>query len=279
MTLTLRKLALSLLSLTALVSGATHASGVLEQIERTKKVRIAIPTDYPPYGMVGIDMKPQGLDIDMARYVAGKLGAKEIRPIEDLTGGKLGAKAELIPVVSANRVPYLQTGKVDIVISTLGKTEERAKVVDFSHSYSPFFQALFAPKALAIKNWNDLSGKTISVTRGAMADAELTKVAPAGAQIRRFEDHIATVSAFVTGQVQAIATSAGEGDAIKKQAAKLDSELKLILKVSPNFIGVAKGEAALLERINTIVLEAKQNGELDRLSKKWLGQPAGDLPL
>ena len=263
MTLTLRKLALSLLSLTALASGATHASGVLEQIECTKKVRIAIPTDYPPYGMVGIDMKPQGLDIDMARYVADKLGAK----------------AELIPVVSANRVPYLQTGKVDIVISTLGKTEERAKVVDFSHSYSPFFQALFAPKAMAIKDWNDLSGKTISVTRGAMADAELTKVAPAGAQIRRFEDHIATVSAFVTGQVQAIATSAGEGDAIKKQATKLDSELKLILKVSPNFIGVAKGETALLERINAIVLEAKQNGELDRLSKKWLGQPAGDLPL
>ncbi|MBQ0130885.1 MAG: transporter substrate-binding domain-containing protein [Comamonas sp.] len=260
---TLHHIVLSLTALAALSTASAHASGVLENIERTKKVRIAIPTDYPPYGMVGIDMKPQGLDIDMAHYVAGKLGAK----------------AELIPVVSANRVPYLQTGKVDLVISTLGKTEERAKVVDFSHSYSPFFQALFAPQKLSIKDWSDLTGKTISVTRGAMADAELTKVAPAGAQIRRFEDHIATVSAFASGQVQAIATSAGEGDTIAKQAPKLNSELKLILKVSPNFIGVNKGETALLERINAIVLEAKHNGELDRLSKKWLKQPAGDLPL
>lgn len=260
---TLSTLALSLSAFAALSVGTAHASSVLENIERTKKVRIAIPTDYPPYGMVGIDMKPQGLDIDMARYVADKLGAK----------------AELIPVVSANRVPYLQTGKVDLVISTLGKTEERAKVVDFSHSYSPFFQALFAPQSLKIKDWSDLSGKAISVTRGAMADSELSKVAPEGAQIRRFEDHIGTVSAYTSGQVQAIATSAGEGDVINRQAPKLGNELKLILKVSPNFIGVNKGETALLERINVIVLEAKQSGELDRLSKKWLKQPAGELPL
>lgn len=255
--------ALNVVALATLCTGAVHASSVLEQIESTKKVRIAIPTDYPPYGMVGIDMKPQGLDIDMARYVADKLGAK----------------VELVPVVSANRVPYLQTGKVDLVISTLGKTEERAKVVDFSHSYSPFFQALFAPKGLEIKDWSDLSGKTVSVTRGAMADSELSKVAPAGTQIRRFEDHIGTVAAYTSGQVQAIATSAGEGDAINRQAPKLGNELKLILKVSPNYIGVKKGETALLERINAIVLEAKNSGELDSLSQKWLKQPAGDLPL
>ena len=242
-----------------LSTGAAHASSVLEQIESTKKVRIVIPTDYPPYGMVGVDMKSQGLDIDMAHYVAQKLGAK----------------AELVPVVSANRVPYLQTGKVDLVISTLGKTEERAKVVDFSHSYSPFFQALFAP----IKDWSDLSGKTVSVTRGAMADSELTKVAPAGTSIRRFEDHIGTVAAYTLRQVQAIATSAGEGDIINRQAPKLVNELKLILKVSPNYLGVKKGETALLERINAIVLEAKTNGELERLTQKWLKQPAGDLPL
>ncbi|WP_455556883.1 transporter substrate-binding domain-containing protein [Comamonas sp.] len=259
----LRTFVLSLVALACLSTGAAHANGVLEQIESTKKVRIAIPTDYPPYGMVGVDMKPQGLDIDMAHYVAQKLGAK----------------AELVPVVSANRVPYLQTGKVDLVISTLGKTEERAKVVDFSHSYSPFFQALFAPKGLEIKDWSDLSGKTVSVTRGAMADNELTKVAPAGTNIRRFEDHIGTVAAYISRQVQAIATSAGEGDAINRQAPKLGNELKLILKVSPNYIGVKKGETALLERINAIVLEAKTNGELERLTQKWLKQPAGDLPL
>ncbi len=87
----------------------------LDNIVKTGVIRIAVPTDYPPYGFVGTDLQPQGLDIDMARYVAGKLGVK----------------AELVPVTSTNRVPYLQTRKVDIVISTLARNAEREKVVDF----------------------------------------------------------------------------------------------------------------------------------------------------
>jgi polar amino acid transport system substrate-binding protein len=258
-----RRLALCV-SLAALL-GATgaHAQDTLETIVKSKKVRIAIPTDYPPYGFVGSDMKPQGLDIDMAHYVAGKLGAT----------------AELVPVTSANRVPYLQTRKVDIVVSTLGKTPEREEVVDFTHSYSPFFQALFAPKSMAIKSWADLNGKTVSVTRGAMADTELAKVISPQVTVRRFDDHVGTVSAFVSGQVQTIATSAAEGGVIMRQNPQLNAEFKLVLKVSPNFIGVNKGETALRARLNEIILEAKKNGEIDRLSNKWLGRPAGELPL
>jgi polar amino acid transport system substrate-binding protein len=48
----------------------------------------------------------------------------------------------------------------------------------------------------------------VAVTRGAIEDMELTKIAPASADIKRFEDNNATVSAFVSGQVQAIATGA-----------------------------------------------------------------------
>lgn len=258
-----RHLPWALIALPLLACGTAQAQGVLDQITRSKKVRIAIPTDYPPYGMVGKNLQPQGLDIDMAQYVAAKLGAKP----------------EFVPVTSANRVPYLQTGKVDLVVSTLGKTPEREQVVDFTHAYSPFFQALFAPQSLQVKDWADLAGKSVSVTRGAMADTELSKVAPAGAQIRRFEDHIGTVSAYLSGQVQAIATSAGEGGTLMQQNPKLATEFKLVLKVSPNFIGVAKGETALRERLNAIILEARDSGELDRLSSKWLGRPAGELPL
>ena len=46
-------------------------------------------------------------------------------------------------MTSANRIPYLQTHKADLVISTLGKNAEREKVIDFSRAYSPFFQAVF----------------------------------------------------------------------------------------------------------------------------------------
>lgn len=264
MTFLTRRLSLCLVAAALLGTGmAAHAQDALQTITKTKKIRIAIPTDYPPYGFVGKDMAPQGLDIDMANYV----------------GSKLGAAVELIPVVSANRVAYLQTGKADLVISTLGKTPERELVVDYTHAYSPFFQAIFAPKKIQIKSWADLAGKSISVTRGAMADTELAKVMPAGTDVKRFEDHVGTVSAFTSGQVQVIATSAGEGGTIMFRNPELNAEYKLTLKDSPNFIGVAKGETALKNRLNEIILEAKKNGVIDKLCVKWLGRAAGDLPL
>ena len=124
--------ALLAFSFTAAVAQAQNA---LDDIMKSKTIKIAIPTDFAPYGFVGTDLKPQGLDIDMANYIADKLGAK----------------IELIPVTTANRIPYLQTKKVDLVISTLGKNPEREKVIDFTAAYSPFFIAVFAPKSVAVK--------------------------------------------------------------------------------------------------------------------------------
>ena len=181
-------------------------------------------------------------------------------------------------MTSANRIPYLQTAKADLVISTLGKNPEREKVIDFTSAYSPFFQAVFAPKTMAVKSFADLAGKSVAVTRGAIEDQELTKVAPAGTDIKRFEDNNATVAAFVSGQTQALATGASVAGAMMAKNPQLGTEYKLLLKDSPNFIGVAKGDTALKEKLNAIIAAANASGELNKLSQKWLGRPAGDLP-
>ena len=249
-------------SLLAAAAFGAHAQGALDAIVAKKSITIAIPTDFPPYGFVGVDLKPQGLDIDMANYI----------------GARLGAKVELVPVTSANRIPYLQTKKADLVISTLGKNAEREKVIDFTAAYSPFFQAVFAPKSTAVKGAADLAGKTVGVTRGAIEDIELTKIAPASADIKRFEDNNATTAAFVSGQVQVIATGASVAGTIMQRNPGLGAELKFVLKDSPNFIGVAKGEDKLRAKVNEIIAGAKSAGDLEKMAQKWLGRPAGDLP-
>ena len=247
---------------TTAVSFSVHAQSALDNIVQTKTIRIAIPTDYPPYGSVGTDLVPQGLDVDMAKLIAAKLGAK----------------VELIPVTSANRIPYLQTNKADLVISTLGKNPDREKVIDFTVAYSPFFQAVFAPKNLSIKSYADLAGKTVGVTRGAMEDQELSKVIPAGVDVKRFEDNNATIAAYVAGQTQVVATSASVAGFMTAKNPTVSVEYKLLLKDSPNFIGVPKGDEKLRLKVNEIILEAKKSGELDKLATKWLGRPAGTLP-
>ena len=246
-----------------LLALGAQAQTALDTITKSKTIKIAIPTDYPPYGFVGPDMKPQGLDVAMAELIAAKLGVK----------------VELVPVTSANRIPYLQTKKADLVISTLGKNPEREKVIAFSAAYAPFYQAVFAPKSLSIKSFADLAGKSVAVTRGAMEDQELGKIAPSGVDVKRFEDNNVTVSAYVSGQTQLIATGASVAGAMMAKNPQLGTEFKLLLKDSPNFIGVAKGEDKLKLKVNEIIADAKKSGELDKLASKWLGRPAGDLPL
>jgi polar amino acid transport system substrate-binding protein len=254
------------IALAALIAASlplvVQAQAALDEVMARKLIRIAIPTDFPPYGFVGTDLKPQGLDIDMGNYI----------------GAKLGVPVELVPVSSANRIPYLQTKKADLVISTLGKNAEREKVIDFSAAYSPFFQAVFAAKSMNVKSAADLAGKTVGVTRGAIEDLELTKIAPPTADVKRFEDNNATVSAFVSGQVQVIATGASVAGNMMARNAAMNTEYKFVLKDSPNFIGLNKGEDKLRLKVNEIIAAAKAAGDLDKMAQKWLGRPAGDLP-
>ena len=256
-------LGLALATTALLASAGAHAQNALDNVMKAKTIKIAVPTDYPPYGSVDKNMKPQGLDIAMAELIATKLGVK----------------VELIPVTSANRIPYLQTKKADLVISTLGKNPERQKVIDFSAAYAPFFQAVYGPKNMSIKSFADLGGKTVAVTRGAMEDQELAKVAPASLDFKRFEDNNATIAAFVAGQTQTLATSAAVAGDMMQKNPQVAAEYKLLLKDSPCFVGVAKGEEALMAKVNAIIADAKKDGTLDAMAKKWLGREAGDLPL
>ena len=263
MSFTRRTAAIAVLASTALFTTGSFAQSALDNVMKSKTIRIAIPTDYPPYGFVGTDMAPQGLDIDAARLIAARMGAK----------------VELIPVTSANRIPYLQTKKADLVISTLGKNPEREKVMDFSSAYAPFFQGVFAAKSLKLTDFKEMAGKTVAVTRGAMEDQELNKVAPANVDYRRFEDNNATIAAFVAGQTQTIAMSGAVAAEMIRKNPKINAEYKLLLKDSPCFVGIAKGEDALKARVNEIIAAAKKDGTLDAMSKKWLGKGIGDLPV
>ena len=255
------KLACALAFAPALLATA-QAQTALDEVMAKKVLVVAIPTDSAPYGYVGTDLAPQGLDIDMA----------------NLIGAKLGVKVELVPVTSANRIPYLQTKKADLVISTLGKNPDREKVIDFTIAYSPFFQAVFGPKDLVVKTPADLAGKTVGVTRGAMEDLEVGKIAPPGVDIKRFEDMNGTVSAYAAGQVQLMGVGASVAGNFMAKNPQVSTEFKLLLKDSPNYIGVAKGEDKLRLKVNEIISAAKAWGELNKMALKWLGRPLGDLP-
>jgi polar amino acid transport system substrate-binding protein len=229
----------------------------LANAKKTGVIRIAVPQDFPPFGTVGPDLKPRGYDIDTS----------------NLIGKELGLRVELIPVTSTNRIPYLTTGKADLVISSLGKNPEREKVIDFSVAYAPFYNGIFGPTDISVKSAADLAGKTIGVTRGSIEDLELTKIAPSTANIKRFEDNNSTSSAYLTGQVQLIATGNVVAAAINERTKLRHLDTKFLIKDSPCYIGVNKGEPELLAKVNEIIVKSKKNGSLDQVSKTWLQAP------
>ena len=230
---------------------------VLANITQAGKIKIAVPQDFPPFGSVGSDMKPVGYDIDVA----------------NLIGKEMGVKVELVPVSSANRVPFLTTGKVDLVISSMGKNPEREKVIDFSVAYAPFFNGVFGPEDIKAAKAEELAGRTVSVTRGSIEDLELSKIAPANATIKRFEDNNATIAAYLSGQTQLVATGNVVAAAINEKNKQRPLGVKFLVKNSPCYVGLAQGETALQTKVNEIIQKAKKNGALGEISQRWLHAP------
>jgi polar amino acid transport system substrate-binding protein len=247
-----------LLTAALLLAQATTAlADQLQDIEHRGVLRIAVPQDFPPFGSVGTDLQPQGYDIDMAKYLA-----KEMK-----------LKLQLVPVTSANRVPYLQTDKVDLVISSLGKNAEREQVIDFSRAYAPFFLGVFGSKDSTLPDAQALEGKSIGVTRGAVEDMVLSEIAPGGAQVKRYEDNNTTLSAYLSGQVEFLATGNLVVAAIERQNAAQAPVAKFMLKDSPCYIGLRKNEDALKNKVNTLIEQAIEDGTLNGLSETWLKAP------
>jgi polar amino acid transport system substrate-binding protein len=245
------------LGMSALAGAAPAQADALDSIMAAKVIKVAVPQDFAPFGSAGLDMKPQGYDVDMANLIARELGVK----------------AEIIPVTSANRIPYLQTKKADLVISSLGKNPDREKVIDFSIAYAPFFSGVYGTKAIAVSKVDDLAGKTVGATRGAIEEQELSKTAPSSTTVKRYEDNNATISAFISGQVDLIATGNTIAASIAEKSPARAPALKFIIKDSPCYVGLNKEEPKLLAKVNEIIEKAKASGELAKLSEKWMKAP------
>jgi polar amino acid transport system substrate-binding protein len=238
------------------ILSSAHADALTDIMHRGV-LRVAVPQDFPPFGSIGPDLKPHGMDISVAELIAKQMHVK----------------VDLVPVSSVNRIPYLTTHKVDLVISSLGKNAAREKVIDFSDAYAPFYLGVFGPADMKLDGPAGLAGKTIAVTRGAIEDLKLTAIAPKSAVIKRFENNDATISAYLSGQTELIASGNLVMTTIAKRNPQRMPVMKIQLKNSPCYVGLNKGEPALMAKVNAIIAGAKKDGALNALSEKWLKQP------
>src|SRR3954447_5642528 len=173
------------------VTGAPAAAAPPEEIKARGTLKVGVLTDYPPFGGTDAQQQPAGYDADVAKLLAKSLGVK----------------LELVPVTGPNRIPYLLTNKIDVLIATFGITPERAKQVLFSNPYSSLTIYVLAPKNVAVKTPEDLKAIAISVARASTQDTAISAIAPPGTTLKRFDDDATALQALISGQVQAIGAS------------------------------------------------------------------------
>lgn len=237
-----------------------HAD-TLADIKARKKVLIAVDLGAPPFGMTNAKLEPQGSDVETARALAKDLGVE----------------LEIVQVTGPNRVPFLMTGKADMVIATFSITPERAKVITFTHPYGASQFVVAAPKGTAIKSLADLNGKRIAVVRGNMQDSLLTPLAPKGATIVRFDDDATVTAAVVSGQVDGLCTPNALAAAIARQNPSKGLETKFAIKDIPYAIGIRQNEPELQKWLNAWVDTNTKNGRLGQIYQQWVGTPMPDL--
>lgn len=248
------------LAVAALITGAAMAMPVaaadLHGIISAGKVRIGVPVDVPPFGFVDANNQPIGLDVDMAKKI----------------GEALGVKVELQQITGANRIPYLATNRLDMVIAAMGATPERALQIAFTSPYAALSIGVFGPDSIAVSSAADITTQSIAVARGTTQDLELTKRAPK-ANILRFDDDATAASAFLSGQADLLATANVVAKDLMDKNPKVQLHPKFIMQFSPCHIGIQQGNPELLHWLDTFIYVGLQDGSLAALSQKWLGTP------
>jgi len=243
-------------------TGATAAlADKLQDILTRGSLRIGVPIDVPPFGSQDANRNPVGFDVELA----------------ELVGKALGVKVELQQVTGANRIPYLVTDKVDIIIAVMGLTPERAKQIMFSAPYADTYNAVYGAKSADVGGPDKTGTLKVAVAKGTTQDITLTQMAP-NADIMRTEDDATAMQAYLSGQADLIATNSLVVLDIAKKNPGKEFDRKFVLDRGPAHMGVQMGEQNLLNWLNSFIYASSLNGDLDKLTRKWLDRPFEMLP-
>lgn len=233
----------------------------LQEIISNGVVRIGVPLDAPPFGSQDANRNPVGFDIEMAEMVAAGLGVR----------------LEMQQITGANRIPFLMTNQLDIVISVMGVTPERARQIQFTAPYANTFLAVYGPADLDVSSVDEVGSHRIAAARGTTQELAISASNPQ-ASVMRTEDDATAAAAYISGQADMLATNSIVAQALAQQNPNVEFERKFTIRRSPAHMGVQMDQHNLVRWLDSFIFFNTMNGELDRLHRKYLDMPMDPLP-
>jgi polar amino acid transport system substrate-binding protein len=240
------------IALTLLTAQASAAD--LKEIQSRGTLIVGAKADYKPFGFRDPSGAVVGIEPDLAADLAKQLGVK----------------LEIVPVVAANRMEFLQQGKIDLLIATMSDKPERRKVVEAVDPpyYSDSVNVLMANRA-NIKSWDELKGKPLCATIGSFYNKSVAE--KYGARIVAFDGSDKPLFALKQGNCVGYLY-----DQTFVQGRLLDQEWKKDYSMplegimeTPWIMAVAPGDDALRDFVSKATIDWMKKGTIIDLEKKW----------
>jgi glutamate transport system substrate-binding protein len=231
----------------------TFAKGTtMAKIAKEGTFKVGVKFDAPGFSEKTLDGTYQGMDIELSKMVAKALGIPE-------------DKIDFTETISANREPFIQQGKVDMVAASYGIEPDRQKVVDFAGPYVTTSQNMLVTKGNPkhINTWADVAGTRVCAVTGSNNFKDVTANAPTASQVGLGTD-AQCAQALKNGQVDMVAGSVGSmGGYVAKDSAAFELS-PLTYGAEPIGIGVKKGDKAFCEFIDGVMQKAYDDGSFQK---------------
>ena len=249
-----RLLAGTLLAATLFGMGRTPArADDLATIKQRGTLVVGVKADYPPFGFRAPSGEIQGLEPDLAADVAKDLGIK----------------LELVPVVAANRMQFLEQGKIDLMIATMTDTPERRNVVEIVQpDYYASGYNIMVPKSMNLKDWKSLKDKPVCGIQGAYYNKEAAQ--NFGMQVVAFTGTAEALTALKQGRCMGLLydDTSIEGDLMQPEWSAYDMPLDS-QDAQPWGLAVRKGQPEWAAYMSNEVKKWEKDGTILNLETKY----------
>jgi glutamate transport system substrate-binding protein len=231
------------------------ANSTLGKIQERGEITIGVKYDVPPFGFENPQSgEVEGFDVDMGRFIAEELGVEP----------------KFVEAISDNRIPFLERGTVDLILSTMTINAERDMEIDFSEPYYIARGRILVPQDSDIRGLEDLAGNGVCTALGSTYEETIREDAPE-ADLRLVDTYSECLELLQNGAIDAISTD----DVILTGMIIQDDTLQMVgdpLTTEPYGVGIKDGDKQLKDFVDGVLRQVEQDGRWEETYQKWVGR-------
>lgn len=231
----------------------------LEAIKQKGEFVVGLDDTFAPMGFRDEKGEIVGMDIDLAKEVAKRMGVKAV----------------FKPVEWDGIIMSLNNGDIDLIWNGLSITEKRKEQINYSNPYLVDRQAIMVKKDSSIKAKSDLKDKVVALQMGSTSEDAVQKepeLLKSFKELKKYGNYAEALMDLQIGRVEAVVIDEIVGRYYMTKKPGVYTVLDDSLEEQPMGVGFRKADVSFKDEVNKILDEMKADGTAKKISEKWLGK-------